>query len=67
MARSPARRTPHRPEQLALIDLGCESVATGNTGLGLPEQIALLEQEVRYYRRVLPALSRAGEIGRAHV
>ena len=65
MARSPARRTPHRPEQLALIDLGCESVATGDTGLGLPEQIALLEQEVRYYRRVLPAaLSRAGAVTR---
>jgi len=64
MARSPARRTPHRPEQLALIDLACESVAAGDSGLGLPEQIALLEQEVRYYRRVLPALSRAGAVAR---
>jgi len=31
---------------------------TGQEGLDLPEQIASLERELRYYRRVIPALTR---------
>lgn len=62
MARSSARRSPPRADQLALIDLGCESAVHGHDALGLSEQIAVLEQEVRYYRRVLPALSRAAAV-----
>jgi hypothetical protein len=63
MARSTATRTSYRSEQLTLIDPSCERVASSQDPLALPEHIALLEQEVRYYRRILPALIRAGALG----
>jgi hypothetical protein len=63
MARSAANRTSSRSEQLTLLDLSCARVANGQDALALPEQVALLEQEVRYYRRILPALIRAGALG----
>jgi len=63
MARSAATRTSSRSEQLRLIDPSCERVASSQDPLALPEHIALLEQEVRYYRRILPALIRAGPLG----
>lgn len=47
-----------RGQQLALIDVS-GGRGTGQEGLDLPEQIASLERELRYYRRVLPALTRA--------
>jgi hypothetical protein len=75
MTRSATERTPPRPiprqspvnpppdvglrgQQLALIDVS-SGRGTGQEGLDLPEQIALLERELRYYRRVIPALARA--------
>lgn len=75
MTRSAAERTspraiPHqssvnpppdvglRSQQLALIDVN-GGQETGQEGLDLPEQIASLERELRYYRRVIPALTRA--------
>ena len=63
MARSTATRTSYRSEQLTLIDPSCERVASSQDPLALAEHIALLEQEVRYYRRILPALIRAGALG----
>ncbi len=63
MARSTATRTSYRSEQLTLIDPSCERVDSSQDPLALPEHIALLEQEVRYYRRILPALIRAGALG----
>ena len=45
-------------QQLALIDVGDGRGTGGKEGLDLPEQIALLERELRYYRRVIPALAR---------
>ena len=63
MARSAANRTSSRSEQLTLLGLSCARVANGQDALALPEQVALLEQEVRYYRRILPALIRAGALG----
>src|SRR6266545_5014581 len=38
-------------QQLALIDISGGRGTGGNEGLDLPEQIALLERELRYYRR----------------
>lgn len=75
MTRSAAERTPPRAipqqspvnpppdvglrgQQLALIDVS-GGRGTGQEGLDLPEQIASLERELRYYRRVIPALTRA--------
>jgi len=46
-----------RGQQLALIDVS-GGRGTGQEGLDLPEQIASLERELRYYRRVIPALTR---------
>ncbi len=63
MARSTATRTSYRSEQLTLIDPSCERVASSQDPLALPEHIALLEQGVRYYRRIVPALIRAGALG----
>jgi hypothetical protein len=48
-----------RSEQLPLIDVHGER-GVGQEGLDLPQQIASMERELRYYRRVLPTLSRAG-------
>jgi len=45
-----------RGQQLTLIDM---SGGAGQDGLDLPERIAALERELRYYRRVIPALARA--------
>ena len=45
-----------RDQQLTLIDM---SGAAGQDGLDLPERIAALERELRYYRRVIPVLARA--------
>jgi hypothetical protein len=47
-----------RGQQLALIDVS-GGRGTGQEGLDLPGQIASLERELRYYRRVIPALTRA--------
>ena len=47
-----------RGQQLALIDVS-GGRGTGQEWLDLPEQIASLERELRYYRRVIPALTRA--------
>ena len=46
-----------RGQQLTLIEMS--GGAAGQDGLDLPERIAALEREVRYYRRVIPALARA--------
>jgi hypothetical protein len=43
-------------QQLTLIDM---SGGAGHDGLDLPERIAALERELRYYRRVIPVLARA--------
>lgn len=48
-----------RGQQLALIDVSGGGQGTGQEGPDLPEQIASLERELRYYRRVIPALTRA--------
>ena len=73
MTRSAAERTSSRPippqsrmnpppgvalrgQQLTLIEM---SDGAGQDGLDLPERIAALERELRYYRRVVPALARA--------
>ena len=45
-----------RGQQLTLIDM---SDGAGHNGLDLPERIAALERELRYYRRVIPVLARA--------
>ena len=45
-----------RGQQLTLIDMGG---GAGHDGLDLPERIAALERELRYYRRVIPVLARA--------
>ena len=45
-------------QQLALIDVSDRRATGGKEGLDLPEQIASLERELRYYRRVIPALAR---------
>src|SRR5258708_28325091 len=45
-----------RGQQLTLIEM---SGGAGQDGLDLPERIASLERELRYYRRVIPALARA--------
>src|SRR5258708_23060959 len=45
-----------RGQQLTLIEM---SGGAGQDGLDLPERIAALEREVRYYRRGIPALGRA--------
>ena len=45
-------------QQLALIDVSEGRGTGGKEELDLPEQIALLERELRYYRRVIPALAR---------
>ncbi len=45
-----------RGQQLTLIEM---SGGAGQDGLDLPERIAALERELRYYRRVIPALARA--------
>ena len=72
MTRSAAERTSSRPippqsrmnpppdvalrgQQLTLIEM---SDGAGQDGLDLPERIAALERELRYYRRVIPVLSR---------
>ena len=60
---SPANPPPGvgvRGQQLALIDVSDGRATGGKEGLDLPEQIALLERELRYYRRVIPALARGG-------
>lgn len=46
-----------RGQQLALIDVS-SGRGTGQEELDLREQIASLERELRYYRRVFPALTR---------
>jgi hypothetical protein len=46
-----------RGQQLTLIEMS--GGAAGQDGLDLPERIAALERELRYYRRVIPALARA--------
>jgi hypothetical protein len=65
MTRSAAERTSYRAippdvalrgQQLTLIEM---SGGAGQDGLDLPERIAALERELRYYRRVIPALARA--------
>lgn len=45
-----------RGQQLTLIEM---SGGAGQDGLDLPERIAALERELRYYRRVIPVLVRA--------
>ncbi|HKX04176.1 MAG TPA: hypothetical protein VJX71_16905 [Methylomirabilota bacterium] len=45
-----------RGQQLTLIEM---SGGAGQDGLDLPERIAALERELRYYRRVIPVLARA--------
>ena len=45
-----------RGQQLTLIEMSGEA---GQDGLDLPERIAALERELRYYRRVIPVLARA--------
>ncbi|SRR6266851_386425 len=45
-----------RGQQLTLIEMSGDA---GQDGLDLPERIASLERELRYYRRVIPALARA--------
>ena len=66
MTRLAAERTSSRAippdvalsgQQLTLIEMS--GGAAGQDGLDLPERIAALEREVRYYRRVIPALARA--------
>ena len=54
---NPPRDVGLRGQQLALIDVS-GGRGTGQEGLDLPEQIASLERELRYYRRVIPALTR---------
>ena len=49
-----------RGQQLALIDVSEGRGTGGKEELDLPEQIALLERELRYYRRVIPALALGG-------
>ncbi len=47
-------------QQLTLFDVDSGRVpVNGHEALALSEQIAVLEQEVRYYRRVVPSLTRA--------
>ena len=56
------RESPVNPppgQQLVLIDVGGGGRGTGQDRLDLHEQIAALERELRYYRRVMPALARA--------
>ncbi len=55
---SPPPDVALRGQQLVLIDVSGRRGA-GQEGLDLPEQIASLERELRYYRRVIPALARA--------
>jgi hypothetical protein len=50
---------PPPGQQLVLIDVGGGGRGTGQDRLDLHEQIAALERELRYYRRVMPALARA--------
>ncbi len=64
MARSAAERTSTRQphivlgsRQLSFIDAAAEGDADSQ-GLDLPEHIAALERELRYYRRLIPALTR---------
>src|SRR6266404_1536641 len=45
-----------RGQQLTLIEM---SGGAGQDGLDLPERIASLARELRYYRRVIPPLARA--------
>jgi len=54
----PPRDVAFRSQQLALIDVSAGGGAD-QEGLDLPAQIASLERELRYYRRVIPALTRA--------
>ena len=70
--RTPLRATPRQSpvnpppdvgvtgQQLVLIDVSGGQGTGGKEGLDLPEQIALLQRELRYYRRVIPALARGG-------
>ena len=56
----PAGPTPHvvpRGRQLSLIDVA-EGASTDQDGLDLPAHIAALERELRYYRRLIPILTR---------
>ena len=58
--REPAGPTPHvvpKAPQLSLIDVGAEADADSQ-GLDLAEHIAALERELRYYRRLIPVLTR---------
>ena len=58
--REPAGPTPHvvpGGRQLSLIDAAAEAAADSH-GLDLAEHIAALERELRYYRRLIPALTR---------
>lgn len=45
--------------QLSLID-GAEGGSTDRDGFDLPEYVAALERELRYYRRLIPVLTRGG-------
>ena len=70
--RGPAGPTPHvvpGGRQLSLIDVAAEGDANSQ-GLDLAEHIAALERELRYYRRLIPALTRGsvrpGPPGREH-
>lgn len=58
--REPAGPTAHvipRGRQLSLIDGAAERDADSQ-GLDLAEHVAALERELRYYRRLIPALTR---------
>lgn len=55
---SPSHDVTLRGQQLALIDV-VDGGGAGLNGLDLPEQIASLERELRYYRRLIPVLTRA--------
>lgn len=77
-ARTPPRQSPvgpppdvaFRSRQLTLIGVG-DGGSAGQEGPDLLEQIASLERELRYYRRLIPILTRASvrprEASREHV
>jgi len=72
VAKRTSARTIPRPEsagprchvvlggrQLSLID-GAEGGSSDHERFDLPEYVAALERELRYYRRLIPVLARAG-------
>ena len=54
---NPVGPTPRAARQLSLID-GAEGTGTGQERIDLTEHIAALERELRYYRRLIPVLTR---------